>query len=108
MPNGVTKNLVRLEMACAMYHQRFGSWPSEARMAPVMLWDIAHLVELESFESIASHLALHTRPDLGLTVSGLEGAVEYGQEEFTGGYEETQRAAQWLGAEVRSDLREHD
>jgi hypothetical protein len=46
MPNGVDKNLVRLTIACASFRARHGEGPTEARVAPIVLWDYGQLLDL--------------------------------------------------------------
>ena len=65
MPNGADKNLRRLLMACTVYQQKYGEWPSQARMSPVILHDLARLLDQENFERLAAHLQMRTKDRMG-------------------------------------------
>jgi len=40
MPNGIDKNLNRLVIACPAFRADHGAWPTEARVAPVVMWEL--------------------------------------------------------------------
>jgi hypothetical protein len=102
MPNGVDKNLYRLRSACASYRAKYHEWPSQARLQPLLLWDIAQVLDAENFDRLAAHLELRTRDAPGLSVGG-RGVVEYGGDDVDG--ELLDLAEKWLGVEVRRDVR---
>jgi hypothetical protein len=78
VPNGEDKNICRLEVCCAAYREKYGEWPAEARLAPMLLHDIARYLDSESFEALASRIRLRTRDLPGLSVGGSKGVMEYG------------------------------
>jgi hypothetical protein len=101
MPNGVEKNFSRLLMACAIYRQKYNEWPSQARLHPVILHDLAQLFDSQNFERLAAHLDLRTRDRMGLSVGG-RGVVEYGERDADPALVEF--AEKWLCVELRRDL----
>lgn len=106
MPNGIDKNLRRLQFACASYRRRYQEWPSQARMEPVILWDIAQLLDAENFARLAAHIELRSKDHHGLSVGGRAGVLVYeGPEEEA--EEELELTRRWLNVEVRRDAR-HD
>jgi predicted component of type VI protein secretion system len=104
MPNGVDKNFRRLLMACAVYHQEYGEWPTQARLHAVILRDLAQLFDHENFERLAAHMELRTRPTVGISVGG-RGVVDYADVGHgrTGGAT-VGDAERWLGVQIRPDL----
>lgn len=104
MPNGVDKNLHRLHTVCAAYRKRYSEWPSQARLPPMILQDLAHILDVENFGRLAAHIELRTSDHDDITVGG-RGVVKYsevGSEAFdTAVFELTER---WLGVTVRRDI----
>jgi hypothetical protein len=80
MPNGADKNLRRVLIACSAFRERYGEWPSQARMHPLMLWDLAQVLDGDEFVKLATHLQLRTKDRMGLTVGGARGVVDYGRQ----------------------------
>lgn len=76
MPNGADKNYRRLVMTCAAYRQRYGEWPSQARFHPLILHDLATLLDSGEFVKLAAHLQLRTRDRMSISVGG-RGIVDY-------------------------------
>src|SRR5215213_4224278 len=104
MPNGVDKNFRRLLMACAVYWQKYNEWPSQARLHPMLLQDLAHLFDRDNFERLATHLELRTRDTMGVSVGG-RGVVDYGDVDPGRLDNDTvELAQQWLGVHVRRDI----
>jgi hypothetical protein len=104
MPNGVDKNFRRLLMACAVYHQEYGAWPTQARLHAFILRDLAGIFDAENFERLAEHTELRTRPTIGISVGG-RGVVDYATVEHgrIDGRTLTE-AERWLGVTIRPDL----
>lgn len=75
MVNGHDKNLVRIATASAAYREQHGEWPSEARLAPGVLWDIARVLDSENFASLAARLKLRTSENALISVGGSHGYV---------------------------------
>ncbi|MGD8485004.1 MAG: hypothetical protein PVG27_01275 [Chloroflexota bacterium] len=69
MPNGDDKSLVRLTLACALFKQRHGCWPNEARLAPGVLRDLALRLDVRDFERLTDRLRLRTSRTAVLTVA---------------------------------------
>lgn len=105
MPNGVDKNYRRLLMACAQYRSQYREWPSQVRMHPAMLHDLANLFDQENFERLAAHLEVRTRDRMAISVGG-RGVFEYGRDgEPELDLSMLALAETWLGLEVRPDVR---
>lgn len=72
MPNGHDKMLRRLQACCGVYHDRYGSWPTQARFEPQALHVIAWLLAPEDFETLARKLELRTSTTiLSISVGGV-------------------------------------
>jgi len=78
MPNGVSKNLVRLTIACAAFRLKYGDWPTEARVAPIVLWDYGHLLDSENFERLCAKLRLRTTKHAHIAVGTSKAHLVYG------------------------------
>jgi hypothetical protein len=104
MPNGHDKNLRRLLMACAAYRRRYGQWPTHARLGPLVLSDLARLLDPDSFERLALHMELRTTTGHPLSVGGAPGYVEYGTRDFPEDLgPELEQAEKWLNVEAGED-----
>ena len=81
MPNGDDKNLVRLAMCIAVYYQRFGVWPTHARLTAPYLWDITHIVGSAGLARLADLMEIRTTRDTGdgtgISVGGPRGVQRY-------------------------------
>jgi hypothetical protein len=97
MPNGHDKNYRRLIACCGAYRRRFGEWPREAWMEPILLQDLARL-----FDHEASRLVLRTKDAGGLSVGGARGVQIYdGSDWEQAGQEIVELTERWLGVEPR-------
>jgi hypothetical protein len=104
MPNGVDKNLYRLLAACAAYRQRYDQWPTQARMHPLVLHDLAGILDGEQFVKLAVHLQLRTKDDMDISVGG-RGVVSYSDVDHARVNQDVMLAAdQWLDIHIRRDL----
>jgi hypothetical protein len=104
MPNGVDKNYRRLLMACAVYRQRFGEWPTQARLGAVYLHSLAYLFDLENFQRLTAHLELRTMDAEDISVGG-RGVQFYSDVDHERlDHETLELARTWLGLEVRRDI----
>ncbi len=104
MPNGVDKNYRRLLMACAVHRQKFGEWPSQARMNALVLQDLAHLFDSDNFGRLAAHLQLRTADHRDITVGG-RGVVKYSEVDHSRiDSDVLELTERWLGLEVRRDI----
>jgi hypothetical protein len=103
MPNGIDKNFVRLGMACSAFRAKHGVWPTEARVAPPVLWDYGQLFDLENFERLCSRLRLRTTNRAHIAVGNANAHLVYGKIE---GLDTslTEEAFAWLGVRVRPEL----
>jgi hypothetical protein len=109
MVNGTDRNLVRLASCVAVYRARFGAWPTHARFDPLVLWDIANVLDAPGFATLGNLMELRTeRPEdmlIAISVGGSLGVVRY--EEVDHGriparaLEETLR---WLPLDVPREL----
>src|SRR4051794_20491722 len=105
MPNGADKNLRRVLIACSAFRERYGEWPSQARMHPLMLWDVAQVLDGDEFVKLATHLQLRTKDRMGLTVGGARGVVDYGEASANIDGETLNLAERWLDVHVRDDVK---
>ena len=105
VPNGFDKNLIRLRMACAAYNARFGAWPSEARLEPIILQNLAQILDEKNFQRLADKLELRTttREDQHVVVVGADGQFVYGREEPSHGPTDYERARRWLGVRLENE-----
>jgi hypothetical protein len=103
MPNGDDKNLRRLQMACAVYRQKYGAWPTQARFGAFYLWNLAGILDDENFARLASRLELRTSKSDSATISvGGVGVVVYEDVDHSRLDSDTlDLAVQWLGVEAR-------
>jgi hypothetical protein len=102
MPNGVDKNFRRLLAVCALYRSRYNEWPAEVRMHPIMLHDLARLLDDEQFQRLAAHVRLGTRDTMGISAGG-RGVVQYGERGAESDPGLIELAEQWLGIQPRHD-----
>lgn len=80
MVNGVDRNFARLAACVAVYRARFRAWPTHARFDPLVLWDLAHVLEAPGFERLGRLMELRTQPEeilIGISVGGSRGVVRY-------------------------------
>ena len=106
MPNGVDKNLVRLAIASAEYRRRHGEWPTEARVAPLVLWEYGYLLDLPNFERLCSRLRLRTTDGAHLAVGGEKGHLVYEKLDESPTNDLVEEAWDWLGVSIKPGL--HD
>jgi hypothetical protein len=107
MVNGVDRNFVRLVICTAAYRAQFGEWPSEARLAPALLWDIGHLLGLVGFEALARRLQLSSAEEVYLLeVRGEAGVRSYEGIDISNDVTDADcdEALRWLGVDARPDL----
>ena len=104
MPNGIDKNIVRLSVTVGVYRARFKVWPTHARFEPIVLWDLARILDDQDFARLASRIELRTQSE-GISVGGAPGVQRYGDVNWdsvpAGAQDEARR---WLGVERRPEL----
>jgi hypothetical protein len=91
-----------------MYYERHQAWPSRATLHPIMLWDLARLLDLEDFQALTSRMAIATSAEMGLIVAGDGGELDYGRHEHNVERLSIQQAIDWLGLRYGMESREHD
>ena len=104
MPNGADKNFRRLVITVAAYHVRFKDWPTEVRLAPWAMRDIAHLLDQENFELLAGRLRLATTLRAGFAAGSARGRVVYDNLSTHPDFAEVVAAERWLGVRVRPEF----
>lgn len=108
MPNGVDKNLVRLAIACAAFRLHHGTWPTEARVAPIVLWDFGQLLDPENFERLCKKLRLRTTQRAQIVVGNASAHLDYDKIDQAGvgpvDPRLTTEAYEWFGVRVRPEL----
>jgi hypothetical protein len=85
MVNGVDRNVARLAACVTVYRAKFSAWPTHARFDPLVLWDIAHVLEAPGFERLGRLMELRTQPEeilIGISVGGLHGIVRYEEVDY--------------------------
>jgi hypothetical protein len=107
VPNGADKNYRRLIMACAAFRSLHGVWPSEARLAPVTLWECGQMLDLENFELLCSKLRLRTTKHAQIAVGNASAHLVY-EKISNPSYELLAEAEEWLGATVKREWLELD
>lgn len=107
MPNGVDKNLVRLSIACAQFRATHGTWPSEARVAPIVMWSFGQLFDLDNFEQLCKRLRLRTTTNALLAVGTTKAHHVYSGAEGAD-WQRVDEARAWLGVRIRDELRHID
>jgi hypothetical protein len=104
VPNGVDRNFRRLLMACAVHRQKYGEWPTQARLHARLVQDLANLFDADDFARLAANLELRTRDRVGLSVGG-RGVVEYAEVDHDRlDNQVLVEAEAWLGVTPRRDL----
>ena len=104
MPNGADKNFRRLVITVAAYHARFKDWPSEVRMQPWALRDMAHLLDAQNFDLLASRLRLATTLRTPFVAGSKRGRVLYEDMGDGPAPEDIEAAEAWLGVRVRPEF----
>jgi hypothetical protein len=101
MPNGVEQNIMRLAMACASFRGLHGSWPTEARVSPVVMWDFGQVLDAENFEILCSRLRLRTTKHAQIAVGTPKAHLVYEgtDHDFKPGM--IDEAWTWLGVRIR-------
>lgn len=105
MPNGATKNWVRLCAAIDGFRFRYKSWPLRVVVDPIIYRSLKAIFIPESFKKLTSKIILDTSNSAQVVAIGDGGRYDYGRE----GFPENQpdiRAADWLGICPDSDLAE--
>ena len=104
MVNGVDRNFARLQACIGAYHTKFKVWPTYAVLDPLVLWDLARLLDAPAFEQLGGKIELRARPEafsIGIAVGGPRGVQCYEDvdlERVPDG--EPEKVAQWLGISV--------
>ena len=73
-------------------------------MEPILLWDLVHLFDLESFQTLGTRLTLKTKDSGGLSVGGARGVRVYDGSDWEMASEEIVALTErWLGVEPKHD-----
>jgi len=101
MVNGADRNLARLQACIGAYHTKFKARPTYAILDPLVLWDLAQLLDAPAFERLGKQIELRAQPEqflIGIAVGGSHGIQRYEDVDLErtpdGEYEEV---VQWLG-----------
>jgi hypothetical protein len=108
MPNGVDKNLVRLAIACASFRERHGEWPTEARLAPIVLWDYGQLLDADNFELLCSRLHIRVTRHAHIAVGTANAHIVYETMEHSAEPRLVEEAWAWLSVRIRPELEHLD
>jgi hypothetical protein len=104
MPNGVDKNLVRLAIACASFRQQHDAWPTQARVAPIVMWEYGQLLDAENFERLCSRLRFRVTSHAHIAVGTSKAHLVYETTEHDVGPRLIDDAWNWLSVQIRSEL----
>jgi hypothetical protein len=104
MPNGASKNLVRLTTASAAYRKRCDEW-AEVRVPPIIVWDFPQILDSDNFDLLATRLPIRTSSDITrFSVGGARGVVWYDDlDHISFEAHDVEAARRWLGVEMRVD-----
>ena len=108
MPNGVDKNYVRLAIACAAFRSEHGHWPTEARVAPIVLWDYGQLFDARNFEVLCSRLRLRTSSTAHIAVGTSAAHLVYDKIVQSPRGDFVREATAWLGVRIRPEFEHMD
>jgi hypothetical protein len=97
-PGGMTR---RLAITIALYIERFGVWPVEARLSPLALWWIARSLDETHFTALAERLKLRVTKHSLMAVGGPPGHQIYTQEVHPN-WETVDRVERELGHDLAS------
>lgn len=103
MPNGADKNFRRLVITVAAYDARFKDWPTELRMQPWALHEIAYLLDAQNFDLLANRLRLATTLRTPFVAGSKRGRVLYEDMGEGPAVEDLEAAEAWLGVRVRPE-----
>jgi hypothetical protein len=81
LPNGIDKNIVRLSVTVGVFRARFKQWPTHARFEPIVLWDLAQILDSETFARLASLMELRAQQG-EISVGGPPGRQRYDDVEW--------------------------
>lgn len=108
MPNGVDKNYWRLAIACAAFRERYGIWPTEARVAPIVLWDFGQIFDDRNFELLCSRLQFRTTGRTHIAVGDANVHLVYDKLDPHPDPVLVDEAIGWLGARIRPEFEHVD
>ena len=103
MPNGETKNWIRLCAAIDGFRARYGRWPTRVRLFDGALRNLESLFLPEDFRQLTDRVAL-VPDDAPMIAEDDSGACyNYGKEDFPGSTGVI-RAYDWLGVSPRPEF----
>ena len=106
MPNGATKNWVRLCAAIDGFRSRYKCWPSRVLVDPVIYRSLKAIFVQGSFEKLTAQISLITEEGAQVVAVGDRGKrYDYGREGFPDNGPDI-RAADWIGICPDSNLAE--
>lgn len=101
MPNGHDKNFRRLLMTCAAYRGKFGEWPTQVRIYPAAVYDLAHILSPEDFEKLGNSFEIRVIDEIDFSAGG-RGVFRYSDYDHSFENDELiQLAENWLGVRPR-------
>jgi hypothetical protein len=97
MPNGESKNWIRLLAAIDGFRSRYGRWPTGAILSASILEHFRHVFTEEEWARFNSKLQVRESDDFSVIVEDdAGGQYDYREEGFPKEYAD-QRAEDWLG-----------
>ncbi len=96
---------MRLSVASAAYRKRYDEWPAEVRIPPIIVWDLAQILDADQFELLATRLRMRTSSEITrFSVGGSRGVIWYDDVDHSDlESHEVETARRWLGVEMRVD-----
>lgn len=99
MPNGATKNWIRLCAVIDGFRSRYQSWPSRICLDPIIHEDIKRLFTEKSLEKLTDKIKLIPMNDATVIAEDEQGRTyDYGKDGFSSSKPDI-RAKEWLGVE---------
>jgi hypothetical protein len=108
MPNGVSKNIGRLAIVCAAFRAKYGRWPTQARVAPAVLWEYAQLLDDQNFQRLCSRLKLMSTLRAHIAVGDSKAHLVYAELANHPDPQLTVAAHEWLGVRIRPEFEHLD
>jgi hypothetical protein len=100
VPNGTEGSLRRLEIACAAFRQRHGTWPSQARLGPHIVYDVTHILDIANWNRVCSLITIRTTQRANFAVGDGSSHLVYEKLREHPSPEAIQAASEWLGLEI--------
>jgi hypothetical protein len=102
---GTIGAMPRLLVSCSAYRRHFGVWPTQARIAPILLRSFASELPEERWTQLVARMELRTAPLLepgGVSVGGV-GVIVYDRDIQNEDWAGTAEVEEWLASALVDD-----